>query len=150
MEYAFDFEENIDVALLIETLQAGGFKKPYNSSKERGLTEFFMKHEDGAIVKFIIKKDTHLTFELAPKRFWIRFIKILILIPIMTFFPDQALLRLISSIDVVPFFTGLIVAFAYGFTITASIVILEFFHHNWYKSKYDYILSDTYDVIEKM
>ena len=32
MEFAFDFEENIDVALLIETLQAGGFKKPYNSS----------------------------------------------------------------------------------------------------------------------
>ena len=133
MEYAFDFEENIDVALLIETLQAGGFKKPYNSSKERGLTEFFMKHEDGAIVNFRIEKGKSLKFKLAPRTLGLMVLGFLLGGVIGALFPLKEVGAIFYTIELTIF------------------LFLPKEIWKWrYNKKYDYILSDTYDVIEKM
>jgi hypothetical protein len=86
MEYAFDFEEKIDVAQLVEVLQSGGFKKPYDSTKERGLTEFFMKHEDGAIVNFRIENGKSLKFKLAPRTLWLMILGFFLEVSLVLYF----------------------------------------------------------------
>ncbi len=133
MEYAFDFEENIDVALLVETLQAGGFKKPYNSIKERGLTDFFMKHEDGAIVNFRIENGKSLKFKLAPRTLGLM---------VLGFLLGGVVGALLPLKEVGAIF--------YTIELTVFLFLPKEIWKWRYNKKYDYILSDTYDVIEKM